>query len=190
MAAAGASTVFFADIDLPRAEKAAEDSKRYATSSSYKAHALHVDVSKASSVDEMLQKVLETAERIDYLINAAGIDTEKYTPVPDIDLDDFDRVMDINAKSMMLVARAVTKAMLTQQPRTFTTMTGNPRDLSRGVIVNVTSAMSYGVIPGKFAYATSRHAALGITKSFGKASITNQGYESILLELIPVQPSI
>jgi NAD(P)-dependent dehydrogenase (short-subunit alcohol dehydrogenase family) len=177
LAAAGASTIFFVDINLPRTEQAAEESKKYATSSSYTAHALHVDVSKAASVDELLQKVLEMAERIDYLINAAGIDTEKYTTVPDIDLDDYDRVMDVNARGMMLVSRAVTKAMLVQQPRTFTNMAGSTRELSRGVIVNVTSAMSYGVIPGKIAYATSKHAALGITKSFGKAptqiTITN-----------------
>jgi NAD(P)-dependent dehydrogenase (short-subunit alcohol dehydrogenase family) len=89
-------------------------------------------------------------------------------------MDDSDRVMAINTKGMVLVSNAVVKVMLKQEPRTFTTLHGISRELSRGVFVNVTSAMSYGVIPGKIAYATSKHAALSVTKTFGKTfSITS-----------------
>jgi NAD(P)-dependent dehydrogenase (short-subunit alcohol dehydrogenase family) len=103
-------------------------------------------------------------------IDICKIDTENYTPCPDNDIDDFDRVMAINTKGMLLVSDAVVKVMLKQEPRTFTTLHGISRELSRGVIVNVTSAMSYGVTPGKIAYATSKHAALGVSRTKGYPS--------------------
>ena len=80
---------------------------------------------------------------------------------------DFEKVMAVNSTGIVHFSRAVVKIMLEQEPRTLNLPTGGTRELSRGVIVNVTSAMSYGVIPGKIAYATSKHAALGVTKSFG-----------------------
>ena len=93
------------------------------------------------------------------------IDTALYTPVPNNDMDDYDKVMDVNSRAFVLVSRAVVKIMKKQDPRTFNIPVGGTRELSRGVIVNVTSAMSYGVMPGKIAYATSKYAALGVTKS-------------------------
>ena len=80
---------------------------------------------------------------------------------------DYDRVMGVNAKGMLLVANAVIRVMQKQEPRIFKLPAGGTREIGRGAIVNVTSAMSYAVIPGKIAYATSKHAALGITKSLG-----------------------
>lgn len=82
-------------------------------------------------------------------------------------MDDYDRVMNINAKGTLLVARAAIKVMEEQEPRIFDIPAGGTRDIGRGAIVNVTSAMSYAVIQGKVAYATSKHAALGITKALG-----------------------
>ena len=73
MAAAGASTVIFADIDLARAQIAAVESRNYATNPSYQAYALYVDVADAFSVENMVQDVLGKAARIDYLVHAAGV---------------------------------------------------------------------------------------------------------------------
>ena len=44
------------------------------------------------------------------------------------------------------------------------------RDVGRGSIVNVNSALSYVAVPGKIGYIASKHAALGITKSAGKST--------------------
>ncbi len=73
LAAAGASAVFFADIDLARAQKAAVESRDYATDPSYQAFALHVDVANATSVENMVLELLGQTARIDYLVHAAGV---------------------------------------------------------------------------------------------------------------------
>ena len=80
---------------------------------------------------------------------------------------DYDRVMDINAKGAFLVGRAVAKIMQAQDPATVTTPRHGPRNLGRGSIVNIASAMSHGVVPAKLPYAASKHAMLGITRSLG-----------------------
>lgn len=93
------------------------------------------------------------------------MDTERYVPVPENDMQDYDKVMAVNSKGMLITSRAVIKVMEKQEPRTFTKRTGATRDLGRGVIVNITSVLSFAAQPGKVAYITSKHAAIGITKS-------------------------
>lgn len=83
-------------------------------------------------------------------------------------MDDYDRVMSINTKGMLTVSNAAIKVMLTQTNRTFEVpITGATRELSKGVIVNVTSGASLVALPSKVAYVTSKHAAWGLTKSLG-----------------------
>lgn len=82
-------------------------------------------------------------------------------------MDDYDRVLAVNTKGILLCSRAVIRVMEKQEPRTLKTRTGATRDLGRGSIVNVTSALSYAAVPGKVAYVTSKHASLGITKATG-----------------------
>jgi NAD(P)-dependent dehydrogenase (short-subunit alcohol dehydrogenase family) len=90
----------------------------------------------------------------------------EYTPLKDVDLDDFNRVMDINTTGQLRVCQAVSRQMATQEPCSITTRHGT-RSLGRGNIVNVASGFAYGVVPGRIAYITSKHALLGITKAAG-----------------------
>jgi NAD(P)-dependent dehydrogenase (short-subunit alcohol dehydrogenase family) len=64
------------------------------------------------------------------------------------------------------VCQAVSRQMASQEPRNFTSRHGT-RSLGRGSIVNVASGFAYGVVPGRIAYITSKHALLGITKAAG-----------------------
>lgn len=82
-------------------------------------------------------------------------------------MEDYDTVMDVNAKGTLIIDRAVASVMITQERRNFTTSSGTQRDLGKGVIVNVTSAASFAGIPGKVQYCASKHAALGITRTLG-----------------------
>lgn len=88
-------------------------------------------------------------------------------PVADTDIDNFDHVMNINAKGMMLCLRAETAAMRKQESRTYAGRTGN-RDIGRGVIVNCASANSFAGLPGKMSYTVSKHAVMALTKMTGK----------------------
>lgn len=84
-------------------------------------------------------------------------------------MDEYDNVMNINAKGVMTCTRAVTKLMLDQQPRSVTTRNGT-RDIGRGSMVNLGSANSYAALPGKVAYVASKHAMMGVTKTAGEFS--------------------
>ena len=86
----------------------------------------------------------------------------------DSTIEDFDNVMNINAKGVLTCTRAVSKAMLAQDSRSVKTRSGT-KDVGKGSIVNLGSANSYAAIPGKVAYVASKHAMMGITKTAGES---------------------
>lgn len=79
---------------------------------------------------------------------------------------DFDQVLAVNMKGTLLCSHSVIKVMDKQAPRTLK-KSGREKDLGKEAIVNITSALSYVAVPGKVAYVTSKHAALGPTKETG-----------------------
>jgi NAD(P)-dependent dehydrogenase (short-subunit alcohol dehydrogenase family) len=87
--------------------------------------------------------------------------------IADIPIDEFDNVLNVNMKGTMLCTRAVSKAMLLQEPSEFQGRYST-RSLGRGSIVNLGSGNSYVVIPGKTSYTTAKHAVIGITKTAGR----------------------
>jgi NAD(P)-dependent dehydrogenase (short-subunit alcohol dehydrogenase family) len=80
--------------------------------------------------------------------------------------------MSVNAKGSFLVTQAVARVMQEQEPRTFVPKRHGTRQIGRGSIVNIASALAFGAVPGKAAYIASKHALLGITRSAGKSSST------------------
>jgi NAD(P)-dependent dehydrogenase (short-subunit alcohol dehydrogenase family) len=149
------------------AAQAAEESRKMATNQVYKALSMEVDVRNSESVQKMVDYAAKEFGRIDYCINAAGVDVAEYVSVTETSEADYDRVMDINAKGAFLVSKAVAKVMKEQEPKTVTLPRHGARDLGRGSIVNVASAASHGVVPAKLPYCVSKHALLGITRACG-----------------------
>ena len=78
--------------------------------------------------------------------------------------------MNVNSRSLFYVIREVAEVMKKQQSKIITGRNGD-RDVGKGSIVNVSSALAYGAVPGKISYIASKHAALGITKSAGRFEI-------------------
>jgi NAD(P)-dependent dehydrogenase (short-subunit alcohol dehydrogenase family) len=87
---------------------------------------LTADVSKESDVEEMVSLTLGTFGQVDALVNNAGV-FGPYVPSWLLDLDHFDKTMDVNSRGTYLCARAVIPHMLD----------------SGGSIVNITSTASY-----------------------------------------------
>ena len=85
---------------------------------------------------------------VDVLVNNAGIGILK--PFQDLTLEDWDRTMAVNLRSMYLVTREVLPAM---------------RARGDGAIVNVASLAGRNAVAGGTAYAASKHAVLGFSKS-------------------------
>ncbi|WP_224826331.1 SDR family oxidoreductase [Cognatishimia sp. MH4019] len=72
--------------------------------------ACHVDVADDTSVEAMTQTTLDQLGHIDVLVNNAGI-THLPGPLEDVTVEDFDRVLAVNAKSVFLTARHIVPLM-------------------------------------------------------------------------------
>jgi 3-oxoacyl-[acyl-carrier protein] reductase len=69
-----------------------------------------VDVADAASVQAMADTVRDRFGHLDILVNNAGI-THMPMPLEEVTEDDFDRVFNVNMKSVYLTARALVPAM-------------------------------------------------------------------------------
>ena len=87
--------VIVADIDLNSARKVAEDTGGYA---------LEVDVSNAKSVEQMTIDIFKEHEKVDIVVNNAGT-THLPAPMETIEENEFDRVFNVNCKSVYLTAK-------------------------------------------------------------------------------------
>ncbi|KAI9658416.1 MAG: hypothetical protein M1821_002549 [Bathelium mastoideum] len=163
LAEAGARVIIFADINEEAAKEAVELSKKHATHPQYQAINYTLDVTDPQSVQEMVDTIVKNFGRLDYAVNGAGVDNGTYASVADSVPEDYDNVMNVNSKGLMLCVRAEIKAMRSQEPRTHQSRSGT-RDIGRGVIINVASANAFAGLPGKMAYTVSKHAVMGITK--------------------------
>jgi len=106
------------------------------------------DVGDESGVRAAITHVAETLGPVDVLINNAGIGILK--PFAELTLADWDATMATNLRSMYLVTREVLPGM---------------RERGQGAIVNIASLAGKNAVLGGTAYAASKHAVLGFSKS-------------------------
>jgi NAD(P)-dependent dehydrogenase (short-subunit alcohol dehydrogenase family) len=88
----------------------------------------------------------------------------------DTDIENFDRIMNINTRGNLLCVHAQTAAMRKQTPKTWTSRNGT-REIGRGAIVNIASANSFAALPGKASYTISKHASMEIIKMAGELQL-------------------
>ncbi|KAI6090729.1 oxidoreductase [Hypoxylon rubiginosum] len=163
LAEAGTKVIVFADRNEDTAKATSEESKKYASNKDYQTAVFKMDVQDAQSVQDMVDFVVKQYGRLDYAINAAGVDNGKNAPIAETDIDNFDRIMNINTRGNLVCVRAQIAAMRKQEPKTWTSRNGT-RDIGRGVIINLASANSFVGLPGKGSYTISKHGFMGITK--------------------------
>ena len=87
--------VIVADLNLDGARSISEKIGGYA---------VEVDVSNAKSVEQMKIDVFKKYERVDIVVNNAGT-THLPAPMETIEEDEFDRVFNVNCKSVYLTAK-------------------------------------------------------------------------------------
>jgi NADP-dependent 3-hydroxy acid dehydrogenase YdfG len=122
------------------------------------AEAIALDVSKAADVNKSAAQILARHGRIDLLVNSAGINVPKRSWA-DMELEGWDRLVEINLNGVLYCMRAVLPAMRAQQD---------------GCIINVASWAGRHVskMPGP-AYTTTKHAVLALTHSFNMDECAN-----------------
>ncbi|PEJ27342.1 3-oxoacyl-ACP reductase [Peribacillus butanolivorans] len=137
------ANVIFADLNI-EAAKAASDSF-----SSENVKAVQVDVSNNEDVAALFQEVEEVFGRIDIVVNCAGV-PQVFTEVEDLSIEQWDRIMDVNTKSIFLTTKYAAPIMKKQQS---------------GSIINIASIAGVRARPGLNAYCASKGAAIMLTKA-------------------------
>ncbi|KAI0199296.1 hypothetical protein F4808DRAFT_471604 [Astrocystis sublimbata] len=163
-ASEGARGVIVADLNYDSALKTAQEAEGLATSPEFKAIAVAVDVTDASSVKELIVKAIEQFGRIDCLVNSAGIGVKEHQPVDQVSPAEMNRFWQVNIIGTLNCIQAVTPVMKKQSVTTMT-IRGVQREIGRGVILNLGSANSYMATPEVSSYVTTKHAVIGLTKS-------------------------
>jgi NADP-dependent 3-hydroxy acid dehydrogenase YdfG len=123
-----------------------------------KAEAIALDVSNKEDVNKVAEQILAKHDRIDLLVNSAGLNVPKRSWA-DMELEGWDKVVEINLNGVLYCMRAVLPAM---------------REQKDGCIINVASWAGRHVskMPGP-AYTTTKHAVLALTHSFNMDECVN-----------------
>jgi 3-oxoacyl-[acyl-carrier protein] reductase len=115
-----------------------------------------VDVSDAASVNAMAEAAIKAFGQVDILINNAGI-THLPTPLDEVSEEDFDRVFNVNMKSVYLTARALVPHMKARGTGAILNVAStagvSPRpnlnwyNASKGWMITATKAMAVELAP-------------------------------------------
>lgn len=107
------------------------------------------DVSKPEEVAAAVAKAVKAFGRIDCAFNNAGVEN-KAAPLHEIELEEWDRVLNINLRGTFLCMKHEIAQMLSQ---------------GAGVVVNTSSGAGIRGVAGGTSYAASKHAMISMTKS-------------------------
>ncbi len=114
--------------------------------------AMEHDVRDPASSEVLAQRTIAEFGTIDILVNNAGVGPQP-GPFQNITESEYDRVMDINAKGIFLVTRAIAPTLIAK---------------SAGRIINISSVVGKKASPFIVPYAMSKWAVIGFTQCIAR----------------------
>jgi NAD(P)-dependent dehydrogenase (short-subunit alcohol dehydrogenase family) len=111
--------------------------------------AIACDVSSPDQVEAAIKQLIDRFGRLDIAFNNAGVEN-KAAPVHEIDLAEWDRILGINLRGTFICMKHELAQMVKQ---------------GGGVVVNTSSGAGIRGVAGGAAYAASKHAIIGLTRS-------------------------
>ena len=142
------SKIVVVDINFEQAGKVAEEIRTLGQ----EAVAMKVDVTNKAEVQDMLKKVLDKYQRIDILVNCAGI--LRFSPIEDLSEKDWNDILDVNLTGTFFCSQAVIKGMKKQKS---------------GKIVNISScAAKVGGVRAAASYSVSKAGVSNLTICLAK----------------------
>lgn len=111
-----------------------------------------VDVTDEAAVEAGVEAASAALGGIDLLVNNAGV--LSVSPVVDLQLSEWRRILEVNATGVFLTSRAMVRALL--------------RDRRGGSIVNIASIGGKRGDPGIAHYAASKFAVIGFTQALAR----------------------
>ena len=144
--AAQGAQILVADVQMDAAEQVAASIVKQGGSAS----ALALDVADETQVCAAFDRVANQDGRLDIVVNNAGI--SHVGNILETSLEDWDRVLRVNAGGVFLCAREAVRHMLQQEPK-------------GGVIINLSSVAAMVGLERRLPYSASKGAVLSLTRS-------------------------
>ncbi|HCW65291.1 MAG TPA: 3-oxoacyl-[acyl-carrier-protein] reductase, partial [Leeuwenhoekiella sp.] len=126
----------------------AEELEKELTAMGVKAKAYKSDASSFEACQELIKQISEDFDSIDVLVNNAGITKDNL--LMRMGEEDFDKVLEVNLKSIFNMTKAVQRTMLKQR---------------YGSIINMSSVVGIKGNAGQANYAASKAGIIGFSKS-------------------------
>jgi NAD(P)-dependent dehydrogenase (short-subunit alcohol dehydrogenase family) len=145
LANAGASTAVV-DRDAEGAARVVEEAEKLGVDSKV----FVVDLADRDAIGPLVDTVLQRFERIDILVNAAGISAAPHSAI-DFSDEAYDAVMHLNLRAPFLLTRAIGNHMIERG--------------GGGRIVNISSSAAFRATPSPAIYAASKAGLCGLTRS-------------------------
>ena len=142
------TTVYFADISDP---ETAEETVKAVAEAGGKAFFHQVDVASEAAVADYFKTILQESERIDVLVNNAGITRDGL--LVRMKDDDWNAVLNVNLKGTFNCTKLVAKTMMKQR---------------YGRIINIASVVGVSGNPGQANYVASKAGVIGLTKAVAR----------------------
>ena len=147
LAKEGAEVIINYSSSIENAQKVVSEIKSFGGS----AYPRQADISNENSVNELIKTVLGKNNKIDVLVNNAGITKDGL--LMRMKTDDWQKVLDLNLSGVFYCTRAVSRQMLKQK---------------KGRIINITSVVGLMGNPGQANYSAAKAGVVGLTQSAAK----------------------
>jgi NAD(P)-dependent dehydrogenase (short-subunit alcohol dehydrogenase family) len=131
------------------AEQANRETARLIEQAGGQALAVRCDVTDADEIEAALRTTVERFGRLDVAFNNAGIE-QPIKPAHEVGVDEWDRLVAVNLRGAFLAMKHEIELML---------------ERGGGAIVNTSSGAGVKGFKGQAAYAATKHAIIGLTRS-------------------------
>jgi len=109
--------------------------------------AIPTDVTQDAAVEAMVEQAMAELGRVDVLVTAAGV--AAFGPVAGTKPGDWDGMLAVNLRAVMVTCRAVLPIMIRQR---------------RGTIINIASVAAQRAIPGAAVYTATKAGVIGFSR--------------------------
>ncbi len=134
---------------LDRSEDALKEVEASVRKAGSEVLAITCDVSDADEVKNAVKQAIDQFGRLDIAFNNAGVEN-KAAPVHEIELAEWDRILGVNLRGLFVCMKHELAQMVKQ---------------GGGVVINTSSGAGIRGVAGGAAYAASKHAIVGLTRS-------------------------
>ncbi|KAK7895007.1 hypothetical protein LTR67_005746 [Exophiala xenobiotica] len=123
------------------------------------------DMSSEVDVGRMMEEAVKKFGAVHYCINSAGVTSSPRLRTHELDIEAYDRVMNINLRGLWLCERAQIRQFLKQPASLKTRHQSKANAPQRGAIVNISSIFGITAHATAGAYPASKAGVLGLTRT-------------------------